>query len=117
MASFIDDASMASWFHVDPLPAFDFVDQVEPFLLDVRLEHEYAAGHLAGSVRIYVTELEEHHELLPRDLAAPMLVYCTGGLHGTFALVYLRFLGYTNVRNLRGGFAAWDAAGLPVVRP
>jgi len=46
-----------------------------------------------------------------------MLVYCKVGIRGNFGLVYLKLLGFTNVRNVRGGIDAWIAAGLPVVTP
>jgi len=108
---------MASWFHVDPFPAFDFIEQVQPFVLDVRTETEFEAGHIEGATRIYVTELDTQLAILPQDLDTPMIVYCTGGLQGTLALTYLRFVGYRQVRNLRGGFTAWREAGLPWVSP
>ena len=113
MAAFIEDASMASWFHVDPFPAFDFIEQVQPFVLDVRTEAEFEAGHIEGATRIYVTDLDTQLAVLPENLDTPMIVYCTGGLHGTLALTYLRFVGYQQVRNLRGGFTAWRNAELP----
>jgi rhodanese-related sulfurtransferase len=41
-------------------------------------------------------------------------VYCAVGIRGNFGLVYLKLLGYTNVRNIRGGFGAWaDAPACP----
>jgi len=113
MAEFIEDASMASWFHVDPFPAFDFIEQVQPFVLDVRTEAEFEEGHIEGATRIYVTDLDTQLAALPENLDMPMIVYCTGGLHGTLALTYLRFVGYRQVRNLRGGFTAWRDAELP----
>jgi rhodanese-related sulfurtransferase len=47
-------------------------------------------------------------------LKNPIVVYCATGHYGSIAMVVLRLLGYTNVLDLAGGFAAWTAASLPV---
>ena len=117
MAAFIAEASQASWLQIAPDAAFDFIEQVEPFVLDVRRQDEFDAGHVEGAVLIPVAELDGRIAELPQDLNAPMLVYCAVGIRGNFGLTYLKFLGYTNVRNIRGGFGAWTAAGLPVAMP
>jgi rhodanese-related sulfurtransferase len=56
----------------------------------------------------------ESLDQLPADKAAPMVVYCASGHRGAIAMMALRQLGYTNVRNLGGGLGAWKAAKLPV---
>src|SRR5690606_22779351 len=40
-------------------------------------------------------------------------IYCAGGHRGNMAATLMRTLGYTNVRNMAGGFGAWSTAGLP----
>ena len=113
MAAFIAEASQASWLQIAPPEAFDFIEQVEPFVLDVRSADEFAAGHIEGALNIPLAELDGRIAELPQDLNAPFLVYCAVGIRGNFGLTYLKFLGYTNVRNVRGGFGAWTDAGLP----
>jgi rhodanese-related sulfurtransferase len=53
---------------------------------------------------------------MPADKAAPIVVTCKSGHRGGMAMLYLNFLGYTNIRNMGGGMNAWIAAELPVVK-
>jgi rhodanese-related sulfurtransferase len=115
MAAFIAEASQAAWLQIAPDAAFDFIEQVEPFILDVRRPDEFEAGHIEFAVNIPITALDGRIAELPENLDAPMLVYCAVGIRGNFGLTYLKFLGYTNVRNIRGGFGAWVDAGLPTI--
>ncbi|HSK88428.1 MAG TPA: rhodanese-like domain-containing protein, partial [Anaerolineales bacterium] len=88
-----------------------------PFVLDVRTEAEKTAdGAVEGSVFIPINDLPASLAQLPADKAAPIVVLCKSGHRGGMAMMYLNFLGYTNVRNLGGGTNAWIAAELPVVK-
>ena len=115
MAAFIAEASQAGWLQIGPVDAFDFIEQVEPFVLDVRRVDEFEAGHIEFAVNIPIAELDARISELPQNLDAPMIVYCAVGIRGNFGLTYLKFLGYTNVRNIRGGIGAWNAEGLPTI--
>jgi len=117
MAAFIAEARAAGWLQIAPAEALDFIDAIAPFVLDVRNPDEFAAGHVEGAVLIPLAELDARIAELPQSLDTPMLVYCKVGIRGNFGLVYLKMLGFTNVRNVRGGIDAWIAAGLPVVTP
>ena len=55
-----------------------------------------------------------HVDLLPANRDAEIVVFCQDGTRGTVAMTVLRMLGYTNVRNLRGGLNAWSGNGLVV---
>jgi len=88
-----------------------------PFVLDVRTEAEKTAdGAIEGSVFLPINDLSANLAQLPADKAAPVVVLCKSGHRGGMAMMYLNFLGYTNVRNLGGGTNAWIAAELPVVK-
>ncbi len=117
MAAFIAEARAAGWLQIAPAEALDFIDTISPFVLDVRNPDEFAAGHIEGAVLIPLGELNARIGELPQDLNTPMLVYCKVGIRGNFGLVYLKMLGYTNVRHIRGGIDAWTAAELPVIIP
>ena len=49
---------------------------------------------------------------VPRD--RPLVVFCAGGYRSSIAASLLQRDGFTNVSELAGGIAAWEAAGLPL---
>ena len=51
------------------------------------------------------------------DKDAPIVVYCGTNRRSPLALLTLKRLGYTNVRNYADGFPAWRDAGYPVESP
>jgi len=82
-------------------------------VLDVRRATEHAEGHIHESVNIAHTRLASRLSEVPRD--APLLVHCRSGVRSARACAYLEREGY-RVTNLKGGFLAWERAGLDVVR-
>ena len=47
------------------------------------------------------------------DKAAPVVVYCAGGVRSAFAARTLQELGYTDVVSMVGGFGRWKDEGRP----
>lgn len=85
-----------------------------PFLLDVREPSELeTAGYITGAVNISVRNVLKNLDKLPAQ-DQPIVVYCGSGHRGALAMAALRMLGYTDVRNLGGGFGGWTKANLPV---
>ncbi|MEW5792376.1 MAG: rhodanese-like domain-containing protein [Pseudomonadota bacterium] len=87
-------------------------------VLDVREPPEYAAGTLPRAVNIPRGVLEfkvdDHPALTRRE--NPILVYCAGGGRSALAARTLQDMGFGQVASLAGGFDAWSAKALPVVR-
>lgn len=81
-------------------------------VLDVREESEWAEGHIAGSLNIYVGHLQHRLDAVPRDL--PLAVVCGVGRRASIGCSILQRAGCTDVSNVLGGMTAWEAAGLPV---
>ncbi len=87
-----------------------------PILLDVRSPEEVAKdGSIEGSQNIWINEFMSRQSELPADKEANIVVYCASGFRGGIATVMLELLGYSNVRNMGGGFNAWKTAELPIV--
>ena len=108
------EVSQEHWGFIAPEKAVDFIESLNPFILDVRTPKEWAeTGVIPGAVKITLTELDKHLGELPPK-TRPILVYCKAGARGQYALTYLKLLGYKNVKNLKGGITAWLNAGLPV---
>ena len=91
----------------------DLAAAPEAFLLDVRGESEWAGGHLANAALIPLAELADRMGEVPSD--RPVVVQCQSGSRSSIAASLLRARG-RQASNLTGGFSAWSAAGLPVVK-
>jgi rhodanese-related sulfurtransferase len=88
-----------------------------PVIIDLRTEAEITSGgKIAEAAHIVIDDLLADMTKLPSDKAAPIVLVCQSGHRGGMALVILRMLGYTEVRNLGGGMNAWVAAELPVAQ-
>ncbi len=76
-----------------------------PLLVDVREPEERAISLLEGSLPIPKGELPERVDELTR--ARSIVVYCRSGGRSADAVRTLLDLGFTHVRNLKGGINAW----------
>lgn len=88
----------------------------EFFLVDVREDSEWAAGHLPGAVHIGKGVIERDIEAKIPDTAAPIVLYCGGGFRSALAAESLQKMGYSNVISMDGGIRAWTEAGYPIVK-
>ena len=113
MAEIVKEAANESWMQIGAEDAASYIFEVEPVLVDVRTVGEYDDGHLAGAVNFPVQTIDEYLGSMPSDLDTPILIYCAAGTRGFWALAYVTSLGYTNVKNLRGGYRAWVELGYP----
>jgi rhodanese-related sulfurtransferase len=80
-------------------------------LVDVRADHEWEAGHVAGAVHLPLDELAERAGELDRE--RPVVVYCRGGNRCQMAAEALASAGF-EATPLAGGIRAWEEAGLPL---
>lgn len=76
--------------------------------IDVRTPKEYQAGTIPGFVNIPLDELRNHLDELPKE--RPIVVTCAVGLRGYLASRILLQHGFTDVRNLSGGYRTWNIA-------
>ena len=84
------------------------VDQVRSlvengaYIVDVREENEFAAGHLNGAHNIPLSQLEERMNEIPKDV--PVYLHCRSSQRSYYAVCRLQSYGYTNVTNISGSF-------------
>lgn len=81
-------------------------------LVDVREPSEVALGGPAGALNLPLSELEKAPNVLPDD-GRPLLLICAVGQRSRYAATLLQAAGRRGLANIRGGFVAWRAAGLP----
>ena len=93
----------------------------ETLFLDVRESEELADGRIPGALHIPRGLIEPNaaHDSPARDpelsdFGRPVIAYCASGVRSAFAADSLQVLGFSNVRSLAGGFAAWQKGGHPI---
>lgn len=83
----------------------------QPLVVDVRTEREWNEKRIDGSLNVPLGRLSERVDELPRD--RPMLVHCATGYRSAIAASLLLRAGFTEVADLVGGIAAWEASAPP----
>jgi len=81
-------------------------------ILDVRTKAETAGGQvIQGSINIPLDDLRERLNEIPKN--KPVYVYCGVGLRGYLASQILTQRGFTEVKNLSGGYKTYRSATEP----
>ena len=83
-----------------------------PHILDVRSKQEWHQRHIDDSRNIPLPTLEQHLQEIPKDHL--VVVHCASGYRSSIAVSLLEHHGFTNIKDLIGGFDAWEAS---VVNP
>jgi glyoxylase-like metal-dependent hydrolase (beta-lactamase superfamily II)/rhodanese-related sulfurtransferase len=83
-----------------------------PLVIDVRTPRERAAKAIDNTTSVPLSALAVRARVIPRE--RPVVVFCAGGYRSSIAASLLQRDGFTNVSELAGGIAAWEAAGLPL---
>ncbi len=108
------EASGASYSTISISEAQDLISNIsELFILDVRTDSEFEAGHIIGANLIPDNEIMNRQDELPDNKSRPILVYCRSGFRSASASNKLVSLAYTEVYNMAKGFDAWKNAGYP----
>jgi rhodanese-related sulfurtransferase len=84
----------------------------DAFLLDVREDDEWTAGHAPDAVHVRLGELGARVAELPRDRA--VYVICRTGNRSAYAAQALGGVGL-NAINVADGMTGWAVAGRPMI--
>jgi rhodanese-related sulfurtransferase len=82
------------------------------FLLDVREDEEWAAGHAPDAVHVRLGDLGVRSAELPRD--RDVYLICRSGARSAYAAQVLSSEGWKTV-NVAYGMTGWAVAGKPMV--
>ena len=105
-------------YEIDPADlAADRAAGAPVVVIDTRSEASWSQGRIPGAVHIPNADLDKRIAEFAGDRDSPIVVYCWGpGCNGsTRGALTLANLGYTNVRELIGGFEYWAREGLATV--
>jgi rhodanese-related sulfurtransferase len=81
------------------------------FLLDVREDDEWTAGHVPGALHIPLGQLNERYQEIGQD--RELYVICRSGARSAHAAQALAGAGW-DARNVADGMIGWHAAGRPM---
>lgn len=87
----------------------------KPFILDVREENEFAAGHIPGAVNVPIRVISKNMDKLPAKDAA-VVVVCKSGMRAAYVTMTLSILGWTNVKDMAFGMTEWEKQGFAMVK-
>ncbi|WP_424357030.1 rhodanese-like domain-containing protein [Methanocella sp. MCL-LM] len=90
------------------------IDSGEVLLLDVREPREWQEGTVPGAKMLYVGDLEQKLDEVPRD--KPVASMCSVGHRGSTGASILKRAGFKDVYNVLGGFTAWKQKKYPVAK-
>ena len=97
-----------AYFTIEPRELETMLKSKDFPLVNVHIPYE---GEIAGTDSFMAFD-QINPSKLPKNKKAELVIYCRSGRMSTIAAQALVKLGYSNVRELRGGFNAWVAAGL-----
>ncbi len=97
---------------VGPRDLAEQLEREDIVLVDVRSASEWDAGHVPGATHVPLGHVSQWLGDQRRD--ARIVVHCQTGARSAIAASLFDAEGFSDVRELAGGFAGWRTAGLPV---
>jgi rhodanese-related sulfurtransferase len=88
-------------------------------IVDLRHALDFAAQPetIPGALHMDAAELEEAHEVIPRDREIVLFCACPNEVTAARLALLLRRRGITRIRPLAGGYEGWRSRGYPLSRP
>ena len=99
---------------IGTLEATRLMNAGEALVLDIRDNGEFNGGHIPKSKNIPLADLDKRIDDLTRFKDKPVIITCRSNTRAGAAARLLKAKGFSNVRQLDGGFTAWQSASLPV---
>ena len=92
------------------------VNREDALVVDLSATGDFEKGHIAGSRNVQASAFGPEHKLLAGAKERPVVLVCRSGQASAAPAGKLRKAGFQNVYWLDGGVAAWQQAGLPLVK-
>ena len=99
---------------VDTNGAITLMDDDSLIILDVREEKERSSGFIKSDIHIPMAQVKTKIDSL--DKSKKILAYCRTGSRSNRIAELLCRNQFENVYTLKGGFDAWQKAGLPITK-
>ena len=87
------------------------------FLIDVREDNEWLAGHIKDAIHLGKGVIERDIERIIPNPTEEIVLYCGGGYRSALAADNVQKMGYTQVYSMDGGWRGWNEKDLPAEKP
>lgn len=94
--------------------AVEMINHENAMVIDLREQEIFRAGHIIDAIRASADNFSEQR--MEKYKKKPLILVCAKGLQSTALAMKLRELGFEQPMVLAGGIAAWQEAGLPLVK-
>ena len=101
---------------LSPQQATNQVNREDGVFVDLRDDDEFREGHIAGSINIPASKLDDRISELKKYKDKPVVLVCKVGNTAAAAGKTLKAAGFERVARLQGGMQAWRTDNLPVVK-
>lgn len=103
---------------IEPATVFESYQnqQINTNIVDVRGLGEYLSGHIDTALHVPLPNLNQIHSEYLRQKDLEYFIHCKAGLRSMIAYSYLKSIGYTNVKNVIGGFDKMIKYGFKIIR-
>lgn len=96
---------LESYENITPSEAKELIDKGDVYLLDVRHQTEFDAGHIDHAHHVMLGTLRDRLDEVKTD--KEIIVQCQAGGRSAIAASILQANGVTNVVNMTGGYSSW----------
>ncbi|WP_439184602.1 molybdopterin-synthase adenylyltransferase MoeB [Carboxylicivirga taeanensis] len=100
------------WGHAEEVSAAELLQLISDStnqltLIDVRAPFELLEGEIEGAINIPMDDIPDRMNDIPKE--GPVVVFCHLGMRSRHVINFLKKEGFSNLINLTGGIAAWQA--------
>jgi rhodanese-related sulfurtransferase len=94
----------------------ELINRDDALVVDLSATGDFEKGHIAGARNVPMAQFDPENKLLAKVRDLPVVLVCRSGNVSADAAKRLVKAGFRSVHWFDGGVAAWQQAGLPLVK-
>ena len=94
--------------------AIEMINHENAVVIDLRDQEVFRAGHIIDAIRAAADDFNQKR--MEKYKQKPIILVCAKGIQSMALATKLREQGFAEPMSLAGGIAAWQEAGLPLIK-